>query len=196
MYGTSAPGPQTTISPSSGGQYISQAIQPAPVAAPTTSTPKPKAPAKHKSKKPKAGGVPGINQYLAGDTTYQDQWSQLRKQLEQFRTSNRSQQGMVNQDFQTALDKMMKQKTADMSNMTSDYGARGLLNSGLFVKSQGDYNNNFLTQQNDLNTSKQRSLSDLLESLANYQTENSSALTSAKQDAIRRRAQKYGITTG
>lgn len=181
--------PQAAITPSSSGRYVTSTV---PARQPMAERrPRPK----HKPKaKGKATGVPGINQYLAGDTTYNDQISQLQKQLEQFRSSNANQQGMVNQDFTTALDKMNKQRTQDTGSMTSDFGSRGLLNSGLFTKSLGDYNNNWLSQQSELGTSQQRSLSQLLEDLANMQTENSSAVASAKQDAIRRRAQKYGIT--
>lgn len=174
------------------GQYTAPArVAPTPMMD-AARKPKPK---KGKGKG-KGGGVPGINQYLAGDTTYQDQTSQLMKQLEQFRTSNTGQTGMVNQDFTTAAEKMARQKQQDLGNMQGDYAARGLLNSGLLTKSIGDYDTNYQSQYNDLATGQQRSLSQLLEDLANYTTENSASLTAAKQDAIRRRAQKYGITTG
>jgi hypothetical protein len=185
-----------SVSPNGSGQYITPKpgtfIGGGYGAAAAQLAPKKK---KGKGGAPGPAGPPGIEQFLAGDTTYNDQYSQLQKQLEQFRTSNASQQGMVNQDFQTALDKMTRQKGIDTSNMTSDYGARGLLNSGLFTKSLGDYDTNYQQQFNDLNTSKGRSLQQLLEDLSNYQTENQSSLLSAKQDAIRRRAQKYGITS-
>jgi hypothetical protein len=188
---------------SSSGQYKSSAPRSVPTASQgpvqrTGSAPAParkRKPAPKKKKAAPAPKVPGINQFLAGDTTYNDQASQLRKQLEQFRTSNQSQQGMVAQDFQSALDKMLSQKDSDLKSIQNDYAARGLLNSGLYTDAVGQYDQNYQQQFGDLNTGKQRSLSDLLESLANYQTENTSSLTAAKQDAIRRRAQKYGITT-
>jgi hypothetical protein len=182
-----AMGAQAAIAPSTSGQYTTSSVQPPMQQQQRT--------ARHKKKKKASGGgIPKINQYLAGDTTYQDQRSQLMKQLEQFQNSNRSQQNMVGQDFQTALDKMVRQKQQDETNMTGDYGARGMLNSGLFTKAVGDYDTGYQSNVNDLQTGRQRSLSDLLESLANYQTENKSSLLSAKQDAIRRRAQRYGIT--
>lgn len=194
MYGTMAPGVQASVAPSSSGQYVTSSAPPPQqmrVAAPQAAARRPKPKPKPKKKK---GGVPGINQYLAGDTTYNDQASQLQNQLEQFNTQNVSQQGMVNQDFTTALDKMMKQKGVDESNMQGDFGSRGLLNSGLFTKSLGDYENNWAGSKADLETGKQRSLTDLLNTLSNYQTENRSSLLAAKQEAIRRRAQQYGIT--
>jgi hypothetical protein len=183
-------GVQASITPTTSGQYTTQAPA-ARVAGPMMSDRrKPKK--KHKSG---GGGIPGINKYLAGDTTYQDQISQLMKQREQFNRSNSSQQSMVNQDFGTALDKMLRQKDTDHKSMTGDFASRGLLNSGLFTKSVGDYDTNYQQQYNELATGQQRSLSDLLEALANYGTENDAATLAAKQDAIRRRAQKYGITT-
>jgi hypothetical protein len=187
MYGPAS------VSPNVAGQYVNSAA-PAPANARVAG---PSSAARKKRKKKKAGGgVPNIHKYLAGDTTFQDQRSQLMRQLEQFRTSNASQRAMVGQDFTTAADKMARQKELDHRNMTGDYAARGLLNSGLFVKSVGDYDTDYQSNYNDLTTGNQRSISELLEALSNYQTESSSSLAAAKQDAIRRRAQKYGITTG
>jgi hypothetical protein len=194
---TSAPLGIIGGSASSTGQYVSGGG--APRSAPTQqqgqvqrSGNQQRNPAK---KKPKKGPhAPGINKYLAGDTTYQDQMSQLRKQLEQFRTSNSSQKNNVGLDFKSALEKLSQQRTTDLGSLENDYSARGMLNSGLYTDALNQYNTGYNQQYSDLNTDQQRSLADLLESLNNYGTENSSSLAAAKADAIRRRAQQYGIT--
>lgn len=188
----------SAISPSSSGQYTSRGGgAPNPVPQRTAGTvqrtgrnkpaPKPKP-------KPKKPAIPNINKFLAGDTTYQGQLSDLQKQLEQFKTSNTSQRGIVSQDFATALKKLQDQRTTDLSDLQNDFAARGLLNSGLYTDALGKYNTDFQGQVGELNTSQQRSLSDLISSLAGYQTENSSSAAAARADAIRRRAQQYGIS--
>lgn len=183
---------------SSGGQYKSSTPRAVPQATqgPIQRSGTPSAPAKKPAPKKAAPKpkIPGINKYLAGDTTYNDQTSQLRAQLEKFKTDNASQQSMVGQDFQTALQKMMSQRDSDLGNIQNDFAARGLLNSGLYTDAVGKYNTDYESQKGDLQTGEQRSLSQLLADLSNYQTENSSGMTAAQQDAIRRRAQQYGIT--
>lgn len=191
LMGPAAP----SISPA--GQY-SSAPRSVPTATqgPVQRSGRPSAPAKKPApKRAKKPAIPSLAKFLAGDTTFNQQKSDLMKQMEQFRTSNRSQQSMTKQDFDTALKKMLDQKNTDLSSIQNDFAARGLLNSGLYTDAVGKYDTGYQSQLNDLQTGQQRSLSDLLESLSNYQTENNSTLAAAQQDAIRRRAQKYGITS-
>lgn len=139
-------------------------------------------------------GIPGIDKYLAGDTTYQGQVSSYQKQLQDFINQNNSQQGVVGQDFATALSKLQDQRGLDLQNLQNDFAARGLINSGLYTDALGQYDTQYQGQVNDLGTGKQRSLDQLLQDLAGYKTENSTSLAAAKQDAIRRRAAQYGIS--
>lgn len=134
-----------------------------------------------------------IQKYLAGDETYQYQLNQLVKQLQDFNTQNYAQRANVNEDFNNALGKMNNQKGLDMKSMMNDYAARGMLNSGLYLGSVGDYNKNYQQNVNDLSTDQQRSLDDLINALQQYHQENSASRHNARLEAIRRRAQQYGI---
>lgn len=143
--------------------------------------------------KPAPPPPPSLAKYLAGDSTYNDQISQLIKQFQDYATSNKGQRGDVNEDFRSTLDKMNQKKLEDLDALQNDFAARGLLTSGLYTDAVGDYDQDYQTQLGDLQTSKQRSLNDLLESMRNYKTENIGSRRDARQDAIRRRAQQYGI---
>jgi hypothetical protein len=183
-------------STSSSGQYSGGgggAPRSAPVRTPgpvqRTGSPQKLAP--KKAHKPK---IPGLKKYLAGDSTYQDQAAQLRAQLEKFKISNTSDRNNVGIDFKTALQKLAAQRDTDLGSLQSDYAARGLLSSGLYNDALGKYNTDYQSQVNDLTTDQQRSLGELAEALQNYTTENTTSSQAARADAIRRRAQKYGIT--
>lgn len=146
-----------------------------------------------KNNAPAKSAVPNLQKYLAGDSAYQDQLSQLMKQLEDFKTQNTGQQADVGEDFQTALNKMNLKRSQDLESLQNDFASRGLLNSGLYTNAVGDYNNDYQQNLGDLNTDKQRSLDQLLQGLQQYQQENTTARSNAKQEAIRRRAQQFGL---
>lgn len=203
-----APAPKSYVTPNSSGQYSAPSPprsysggggaprnpsppRQGPIQGPGRGGggPKPKPRPKPKPK-PKP---PSIAKFLAGDDVYQDQISQLMKQLENFLTANKSQRGDIREDFNTSLSKMDKQKAMDLEAMENDFAARGLLTSGLYTDSVGDYNKQYQTQLDDLTTSRQRSIGDLIESMKNYRTENQGQRKNARADAIRRRAEKFGI---
>jgi hypothetical protein len=146
-----------------------------------------------KAPAPKKPNIPGINKFLAGDSAYQDQLSTLMKQLEDFQTGNQSDQANVGEDFQSALAKMNQQKSQDLEALQNDFASRGLLNSGLYTDAVGNYDKGYQNNLNDLTTDRQRSLNDLLTSLQQYQQENTTAKSNARQEAIRRRAQQFGL---
>lgn len=143
--------------------------------------------------KKKPSGPPSIQKYLAGDSTYNDQISALKRQLENFKTSNTGQQGNVNADFSTAKLKMGNQRTQDQDLIQNDYASRGILNSGLYTKGVADYDTKYQQNLADLATDNQRSVADLIQAFKNYKDENTLSAQAARQDAIRRRAQQYGI---
>lgn len=201
--------------PNSSGQYSSPSPsrpKPVPQATPgpiqrsgSASAPAPSSPSrrprpggggKHPAGKGHKGktGIPSVDQYLAGDSTYQGQYSSLQKALEDYKNQYGSQTGIVNQDFATALQKLQDQRTQDVNSMKNDYAARGLLNSGLFTDALGQYDTKYQQQYGELGQDQQRSLADLLTGLQGYQSENAATLSAAKQDAIRRRAAQYGIS--
>lgn len=137
---------------------------------------------------------PRLQEFLAGDDVFQSQISQLQKELENFMTSNRDQRGDVNESFQEALQRMGSERSRALEEMEADFASRGLLNSGLYTDAVGDYNKEYGTRRGDLQTDKSNSLEELIQSAGNFQTDTRGQREAARQEAIRRRAQQFGLT--
>lgn len=133
-----------------------------------------------------------LQQYLAGDSVYQDQISSLMKELQDYKLSNQDQRHRLGEDFGLATSRMGDERTHAIDQMKNDYAARGLLNSSDFLDALGQYNTQYDQRLGDLSTDRQRNLHDLFESLGMYKTQNQNERQSARQEAIRRRTQALG----
>lgn len=138
-------------------------------------------------------GVPSLADYLFGDSAYQSQLSAYQNALQQYLAQNQYQQGNINQDFNTALQRLGVEKQRDTRNITNDFAGRGLLYSGGLPRSLDEYNQDYLNQVTDLNTDKQRNLQNLIFQAQQTRNTVNNEITAAKQEAIRRRAQRYGL---
>ena len=136
---------------------------------------------------------PSIKKYIRGDNVYQDQIDALRKELKDFRVDNRDQRGDVRQAFQTARGRLRDERSQSLEDIEADFASRGLLNSGLYADAVGDYNTEFQNRMGDLVTDRRNTIEDLLKSMGMYTTSNQNERSSARQEAIRRRAQEYGL---
>jgi hypothetical protein len=85
------------------------------------------------------------------------------------------------------------EKERALEAMMNEFASRGLLQSGLYAEEQGDYNRDWQAQMAQLQQGQQSLLGDLLSQKTNFGREQELAKEAARQDAIRRRAQKYGL---
>src|SRR6266550_7853737 len=83
---------------------------------------------------------PTIEQYLGGDTGYQQQIRDFGQSLSDFLADAARRRNNLETNFGSSQKAMGDQKVIDLQNMEADYGARGLLRSGLYGKATGDYN--------------------------------------------------------
>lgn len=169
--------PKTTVS----GRYTQQAVNRRATGAPSG---------------PPAGGpgpVPDINAFLGGDSSYQDQLKQFANALSLFNADMGRRRGGVETDYASSQKAMNDQSKIDLNNLEADYGARGILRSGLYGKAVGDYNNEFNTRMTDLTTKEKDALAGLDQEKTRYTSQQSLQTEAAKQDAIRRRAAQFGI---
>lgn len=144
------------------------------------------------------GGPPKVNRpslgdYLSGDSVWQGQKSLFQKTLEDFIVSNNQQKGRVNEDFDIAMDRLGEEREDSLDFMESDFGARGILNSGLYGGAVADYNDDFQDVVGDLNLDKTRTLEDLINELAMFQNSLQAQEQSAQQEAVRRYAEQFGV---
>lgn len=141
---------------------------------------------------PAAPAMPSIKSYLLGDTTYQDQLAQLRKAYTDYvanqnlsRTNYQNQYGLNVRD-------LTKQRTQGLQDVTDDFASRGLSQSGLYGQAYADAQSEYDRRQTELDTARNAFLTDLAQQLSNFKGDQQTATTSAKQEAIARRAAQYG----
>lgn len=171
--------PTTTVS----GRYRAQAINKRASGTTAPSSPPPTGP----------GPVPDINAFLGGDSSYQDQLAQFANALSLFNADLGRRRGGIETDYASSQKAMNDQKLLDLNNLEADYGARGVLRSGLYGKAVGDYNNEFDTRMTDLTTKEKDALAGLDQEQSRFQSQQQLQQQAAREDAIRRRAAQYGI---
>lgn len=84
------------------------------------------------------------------------------------------------------------QRSKDTVDIADDYAARGMIHSGLYAQKRGDYEKEFGKQMAEQNRQKSKQYGDLASSRTSFNRQQELEREQAKQDAIRRRAQKAG----
>lgn len=140
-----------------------------------------------------APAAPDLNTFLNQDADYQNQLAQFANNLAQFMADATRRQGIIESDYGTSKKAMDDQKVIDLNNLEADYGARGVLRSGLYGKAVGDYNTEFGNRATDLLNKEKQGLGALDQERSRYQTQNTLQSQQAKEQAIRRRAEQYGV---
>lgn len=91
---------------------------------------------------------------------------------------------------------LAEQRTRDVRDIASDYGARGLIHSGLYAQKRGDYEKEFGKQLSEINRQRSKQYSDLAAEKLAFQREQELQRENARLDAIRRRAARTGSLVG
>lgn len=145
---------------------------------------------------PPAGGpgaIPDIEAYLAGDQTYQGGISDILASLARYKAQNQFQADNVRSAFDTASQRMEKEKLRALTSLKDDFASRGMLNSGLYLKANDDYNEQFTQRLGDLQFDLQGQLNNLDFERANNEGISQSEQARLRQAALARRAQQFGI---
>ncbi|QSJ04771.1 hypothetical protein [Cellulosimicrobium phage DS1] len=79
------------------------------------------------------------------------------------------------------------------NNMFNDFSGRGMLDSSFFQTAQGDLDRNFERQRNDMNTDRQRVMSEYGASQGRARQDAQNARQQALADAAARYAAMYGV---
>lgn len=142
---------------------------------------------------PKPKPPPSVKDYLAGDVSYQNLLRGQQRTLADFLADIGRQRTEATTSFGDVTRSMEQEKERALEAMTNEFASRGLLQSGLFGQEQAEYNQDWANQMTQLEQGQQSLLADLLSQRTNFQREQSLAQEAARQSAIRRRAEKYGI---
>lgn len=169
--------------------------KPTPLTTPSKAVPKPAAkPAPTPAKPdPVVPAQQSIEDWLAGDTTYQDQQAQLRKAYAEFVSNQNLDKNNYETNYAQQLRNLQTSKDKGFADLENDYASRGLLQSGVYGQAYSDLQNQFDTQQSDMETARAQYESNLAAALAGFQGDQDTTLTAAKQEAIARRAAKLNL---
>lgn len=151
--------------------------------------------AKKPAKKPPVKKKPptATQKYLAGDTTYQQQLADYNRSRADYTANYNRQTGVVNRDYAESQRSLNRQGVQDRADQQNDFAGRGILHSGVFAKSLGDYNTGFNSRVKALTTGKTDQLGDLGSQRTSFLRQLQIEMNNAREDAIRRRAAKLGI---
>lgn len=135
--------------------------------------------------------MPSINSYL-GDPTYQSQLAAIRKALADYRSQALVDRNQYGVQYLRNVNELGINKDRAVRDQKEDFASRGLIGSGLFAKSAGDLLGDFTRQRTGLDTARGDYLSNLQRDIGNFTTEQNLAAQRARQEAINRRALRYG----
>jgi len=137
--------------------------------------------------------VPDINSFLNQDAGYQQQLRDFTNALAQFNADVTRRKGILESDYGTSKKAMEDQKVKDLLSLQDDYGARGILRSGLYGKAVGDYETEFGNRMTDLGNKQTQALDALNQEGNRFKSQQDLQQQAAREDAIRRRAAQYGV---
>lgn len=144
-----------------------------------------------------AGAVPSIgggdiNSYLAGDSGYQQQLAGFAKTLQDFLGDLTRRKGTLQTEFGVSDKALRGQRTKDLDTLEDDFGARGLIHSGLYAGAVGDYEKEFNERVAELARKQQEALGALTQEEGQFKSAQQLREQAAREEAIRRRAEQYG----
>lgn len=134
-----------------------------------------------------------IEQYLTGDSDYQNAINALTKNYEDLKVQTQGQKRDLNEDYTTTKLRLKNQQGNELGSLQEDLAARGLFGSGISVKKINDFNTGYQNQFTDAATSNRRKQAELTTNLSNARTLQQQAQNQARLDAIRRRSARLGI---
>lgn len=137
--------------------------------------------------------APSINSYLGTDAAYQQAVSGSKRSLADFISELGRRRGEATTSFNQTSASMEKDRVRQLDDLRQEFASRGLLQSGLFGEEQGRFQQQFADQMTALKQQQTALLADLLSQEKNYKRENDLTNQQAKQEALARRAAKYGI---
>lgn len=139
-------------------------------------------------------GGNGVQKYLSGDLTYKSQVADLQRNLENYLTEYRGNREDVKESFSDTLSKMQRERGRSLQDIGEDFAGRGLIHSGLYGKAYSDYNDEFNIRRNELRDDRSEQLEDLQTNKKLFKEQTRSVRRNARDEALRRRAQKLGLT--
>lgn len=123
------------------------------------------------------------------DADYNSQVAAIDRALELYKANIALQRGQLGTQYAESGREMDDQKVRDLDNMEEDFAARGVVRSGVYGTSVGDYNEEWGNQKASLTRQYNDSLANIVQQYNEYLNEVATQREQARLDAIRRAAQ-------
>lgn len=145
------------------------------------------------AKAPKPKPPPSLSQYLARDADYQDQLRSYARSFSDFTADVGRRKTKLTGDYNAGVKSMGDQRVKDLQDIMNDFASRGLLQSGLYGQRESDYEKQYQSNLSDLGRQQKSNLGDISAEQTQFTRQQQLEKESARKDAARRRAEKYGI---
>jgi hypothetical protein len=142
---------------------------------------------------PSTPRAPSISSYLSSDDAYQQTVRGGKRGLSDFLSEITRRRGEANTTFGQTKQTMESDRIRQLDNLRDEFASRGLIQSGLYGKEQGRFQEQFEGQRRALEQQQTGLLGDLLSQERNFRREQELALEVARQEALARRAQRYRV---
>lgn len=131
--------------------------------------------------------------YLRGDSDYTEQIGEYDKALQDFidRITNRKTE--YGEDATAATNSTNQNKQLTLDSMGEDFGARGLINSGMFVTEKDRAGTRFSDALKNINQVLTRNNSAADNELGDYRSENTIGRGNARRAALQRQLQNMSL---
>lgn len=139
------------------------------------------------------GPVPDLNAFLGSDTAYQQQLRQFGQAFSDLNADVTRRKGSLESEYGLSTKALADQRGLDLKGIEEDYGARGLLRSGLYGKAVGDYETEYGQRTSDLARRENDALAQLQQELTQFGSQRELQEQAAREAAARRRAEQYGV---
>lgn len=152
---------------------------------PSVSPPRPKP-----KPKPKP---PSLKEYLSSDEVYQQALRGGNRSLQDFLSELNRRRGESKTSFGQTKEQMELDRTRQLEKMKDEFASRGLIHSGLYGEEQGKFQETFQNQMTQAEQAFTSLLADIKGQETNARREQELAKELARQEAIARRASRFGL---
>lgn len=152
---------------------------------------------RYRHMKQKLSGDPkGLQEFLAGDLTYKSQVADYNKNWRNYKNNFLGEREDLRETLDDTLGRMGHEKKRALRSIMEDFGSRGLLHSSFMPKARDEYNDAFQDRRNELTENWGEQKEDLIQNKNLFRDQVKTGKKNARLDAVRRRAQRYGLTGG
>lgn len=128
--------------------------------------------------------------FLAKDATYLEQRSQSEAALKRFNSGQAINLGQYNTQYKRNVEDNTRNRTQSLTDTNENFAARGMANSGAFVKARNDVSDQYARQLAGLNTGLANFKQDQSYEKTNAEAQKKDTVKRALQDATERYAQQ------